>query len=152
MAGPSRLPLNELGQVYSAPDAAALAVRLGLPPAALAATVAGVVGMAHGATDPLGRDFTGHAPLEGALYAVKCAGALLHTQGGLVVDAHAQVCRPDGSTLPNLFAGGGTARSICGPGVWGYLPASGLCTSVTLGHLAGRAAAGLAGRATARTA
>jgi len=45
--------------------------------------------------------------------------------------------------MPNLFAGGGTARSISGPGVWGYLPAAGLCMAVTLGRLAGEAAAKL---------
>jgi len=45
--------------------------------------------------------------------------------------------------MPNLFAGGGTARSISGPGVWGYLPAAGLCMAVTLGRLAGEAAARL---------
>ena len=55
--------------------------------------------------------------------------------------------RPDGSLLPNLFAGGGAARSISGPGVWGYLPAAGLCMAVTLGRLAGQGAARVASRA-----
>jgi fumarate reductase flavoprotein subunit len=43
--------------------------------------------------------------------------------------------------LPNLFAGGGAARSISGPEVTGYLPGMGLCMAITLGRLAGRAAA-----------
>jgi fumarate reductase flavoprotein subunit len=76
-------------------------------------------------------------------------GALFHTQGGLVVDRNAQVLRPDGSALPNLFAGGGVARGISGPDVTGYLPGAGLCMAITLGRLAGRAAARVAlGRAT----
>jgi fumarate reductase flavoprotein subunit len=57
------------------------------------------------------------------------------------VDGSARVLRPDGTRLPNLFAGGGAARSVSGPSSWGYLPAMGLCTAVTLGWLAGRSAA-----------
>jgi fumarate reductase flavoprotein subunit len=60
-----------------------------------------------------------------------------------VVDENAQVRRIDGSLIVNLFAGGGAARSVSGPGVWGYLPAMGLCMSMTLGRLAGRQAARL---------
>ena len=55
----------------------------------------------------------------------------------------ARVVRPDGSKLPNLFAGGGTACSISGNGVDGYLPAAGLGTAITLGRLAGVSAAAL---------
>ena len=53
----------------------------------------------------------------------------------------ARVVRPDGRPLPNLYAGGGAARSISGPAVTGYLPAVGLAMAITLGHIAGRAAA-----------
>jgi fumarate reductase flavoprotein subunit len=53
------------------------------------------------------------------------------------------VCREDGTRLPNLFAGGGTARSTSGPSDWGYIPAAGLFTAVTQGRLAGMAAAEL---------
>lgn len=90
---------------------------------------------------PFGRDFTGLQPLQAPYRALKVTGALFHTQGGLQTDPDARVLRPDGSSLPNLFAGGGAARGISGEGVSGYLPAAGLCTAVTLGHLAGRAAA-----------
>jgi fumarate reductase flavoprotein subunit len=51
------------------------------------------------------------------------------------------VLRPDGRPLPNLYAGGGAARSISGPAVTGYLPAVGLAMAITLGHIAGRSAA-----------
>mgnify|MGYP006393963459 CR=1 FL=1 len=72
------------------------------------------------------------------------ARAIFHTQGGLQIDGNAQVLRPDGTKLPNLFAGGGAARSVSGPAHWGYLPAMGLATAVTFGRLAGEAAAKLA--------
>jgi fumarate reductase flavoprotein subunit len=138
---PAHAQLQQLGLARTAPDARALAALIGLPPEPFAATIESTLRMAAGETDPFGRDFTGHPALSGPLHAVKCTGALLHTQGGLVVDGAARVLRPDGSPLPNLFAGGGTARGISGPGVWGYLPAAGLCTAVTLGRLAGEAAA-----------
>jgi fumarate reductase flavoprotein subunit len=59
----------------------------------------------------------------------------------LQINGEARVMRPDGSVLPNLFAGGGAARSVSGPSSWGYLPAMGLCTAVTLGRIAGETAA-----------
>jgi fumarate reductase flavoprotein subunit len=94
--------------------------------------------------DPFGRDFTQDPPLAGRLHAIRTTGALFHTQGGLMIDEGARVLRADGSVLPNLFAGGGTACSISGHGVDGYLPAAGLCTALTLGRLAGASAATVA--------
>ena len=133
--------LTQMGAVRRGEDAAALAAAIGVPAAALAASIAETSG---GATDRFGRSFDGFPALTAPFYAAKVTGALFHTQGGLVVDAGARVQRPDGSALPNLFAGGGAARSVSGPGVWGYLPAMGLCTAVTLGRLAGQGAARLA--------
>ena len=136
--------LIELGAIRKAPDAESLAALLRLPPEALAQTLAQVAAMAAGQIpDPFGRDFTKHPPLAPPYRAVRVKGALFHTQGGLEIDPQARVRRPDGTTLPNLFAGGGAARSISGPGVWGYLPAAGLCMAVTLGRLAGQSAAHL---------
>jgi fumarate reductase flavoprotein subunit len=68
-------------------------------------------------------------------------GAVFHTLGGVVVDREARVKRPDGSGLPNLFAGGGAARGFSGDGPSGYLPGAGLCAAITLGRVAGKAAA-----------
>ena len=62
--------------------------------------------------DTFGRHFKGKALLSAPYYAVKVTGALFHTQGGLCVDAVGRVLRPDGSTLQNLYAGGGAARGI----------------------------------------
>ena len=49
--------------------------------------------------------------------------------------------KADGSPFPNLFAGGGAARGVSGPGSAGYMAGNGLVTATTLGKLAGRAAA-----------
>ena len=95
------------------------------------------------ATDTFGRRFDADEKLVPPYYAIRVTGALFHTQGGLIVDECAQVLSRSGEPLPNLFAGGGTARSVSGPGGWGYLPGMGLCTAVTLGRLAGTRAAGL---------
>ncbi|MDX2225081.1 MAG: FAD-binding protein, partial [Rhodospirillaceae bacterium] len=93
--------------------------------------------------DPFGRDFTKGKVLTPPFKAVKVSGALFHTQGGLVVDKDARVLRPDKRPLPNLFAGGGAARGISGPGNSGYLAGNGLLAATALGRLAGRAAARL---------
>ncbi|NVE94470.1 FAD-dependent oxidoreductase [Altererythrobacter lutimaris] len=94
-----------------------------------------------GNRDAMGRDWSEcHVPEKG-LRALKVTGALYHTQGGLQIDGHARVLREDGSVIPGLFAGGGSARAVSGPSHWGYMPAMGLCTAVTLGRLAGMGAA-----------
>lgn len=138
--------LQEIGAIRTGPTLEALEQSCALPAGSLRREMA-IIDAAHssGQPDPLGRRFDGLRPLAAPFCAVRVTGALFHTQGGLVVDADAQVLRPDGRPLPNLFAGGGTARSISGPAVTGYLPGAGLCMAITLGRLAGRAAARVAG-------
>jgi fumarate reductase flavoprotein subunit len=114
----------------------------GLPAENLSATMAEAAALAAGkGVDEFGRDFTGNPALEAPWYAVRVTGSLFHTQGGLKVNDQAQVLREDGSALPNLYAGGGAARGVSGPSDWGYLSGNGLLTAVTLGRMAGRAAA-----------
>jgi fumarate reductase flavoprotein subunit len=116
-----------------------------LPAGSLAAEAAEIdAARLTGGLDRLGRDFTGLAPLQPPYLAVRVTGALFHTQGGLQVDGEGRVLRADGRALPNAFAGGGAARSISGPAVTGYLPGAGLCMALTLGRLAGTAAAAIA--------
>lgn len=132
------------GAVVEAPDVATLADRLGLPSDALAATLDEVERLkARGATDDLGRSFTGVAPLAPPYRAVRVTGALFHTQGGLVVDADARVLDTAGAALPNLFAAGGAACGISGAKASGYLSGNGLLTAVGWGYAAGAAAASL---------
>lgn len=136
MAIPEYAQLVSLGAVR--PVAAAA-----LPEAALAATLAEAhAAQTSGQPDAFGRRWTSPPPADD-LRAIKVVGAIYHTQGGLQIDAKARVVRPDGMPLPNLLAGGGAARSVSGPSSWGYLPAMGLCTAVTLGRLAGESAARL---------
>jgi fumarate reductase flavoprotein subunit len=130
------------GAVVSAETPRALAEALGLPAETLANTLADVEAMVRGqAQDPFGRDFTGKPPLAPPLKGVKVTGALFHTQGGLAVDGQARVRKQAGGVFPNLFAGGGAARGVSGPGGDGYIAGNGLLTATTLGKLAGRAAA-----------
>lgn len=134
--------LERDGGVISAANPDELCQKTGLPPQ-LKQTLAEVEAYAAGKPDPLGRDFTETPPLSPPYAAVKVEGALYHTQGGLVVDHDARVIGVDGQPLPNLFAGGGAARGLSGPGSWGYLAGNGLLSAVTLGRLAGRTAANL---------
>lgn len=136
--------VRALGGIKHADTLDDLARIIGLDAGALAATNAGVDAMRAGAPCPFGRDFTGTAPLSPPFRAVKVTGTLFHTQGGLVVDQHARVLRPDGSALPNLFAGGGAACGLSGPSRWGYLSGNGLLTATVLGRIAGTVAARLA--------
>jgi hypothetical protein len=52
-----------------------------------------------------------------------------------ICDGDARVMRPDGTKFANLFASGGAARGVSGPSYWGYLPAMGLGSAVTLARL-----------------
>ena len=80
-------------------------------------------------------------PFSAPLYGIKVTVALYHTQGGLKVSPHGQVLRPDGSVIPNLYAGGGVAVGVSGKGLEGYLPGNGLLASLGLGMRAGEHAA-----------
>lgn len=139
---PEMRELIALNAAKRGADAAALAEAIGVPADVLAATLA-EAHSAHreGRADAQGRHWGEQPPPQGPLSAFRVVGAIYHTQGGLQVDDQARVLRPDGSALPNLYAGGGAARSVSGPASWGYLPAMGLCTAVTLGRLAGLDAA-----------
>jgi fumarate reductase flavoprotein subunit len=98
----------------------------------------------EGGIDAMGRRWSSDTPPSAPFRALRVTGALYHTQGGLQTDGAARVLRADGSPLPNMFAGGGAARGVSGPSFWGYLPAMGLCSAVTLGRIAGQSAARLA--------
>lgn len=127
-----------LGAVREFADETALAAAFDLPLEPLRNAIAETRGPSP---DRFGRSFADKPPLAAPFYAVRVTGGLFHTQGGLVVDAHARVCRADGSTLPNLFAAGGAACGVSGPAVWGYLSGNGLLAAVGLGRIAGVSAA-----------
>lgn len=119
-----------------------LAASFRLPVEETVATHEAYLKAARGETkDPLGRQEFGK-PLESPLYAAKVTGALFHTQGGLKIDTRARVIRKDGTPIPNLYAGGGTASGFSGKaGPAGYLSANGLLAALVLGKIAGENAA-----------
>jgi fumarate reductase flavoprotein subunit len=125
------------GAIKSAPTLAELAATFHLPWDALLESLAQCDGSRP---DPLRRaalPVPAVAPFHGA----RITGTLAHTQGGLVVDVHARVLRPDGTPIPNLYAGGGTAAGISGDSADGYLSGNGLLSAYGLGLIAGEHAA-----------
>jgi fumarate reductase flavoprotein subunit len=119
-----------------------LSTLIGADTQTLARTFADVDNAKSGAMpDRFARDFAQKPALSPPFYTAKVTGALFHTQGGLTINGNAQVIRPDGSPLPNLFAGGGAARGISGTGADGYMAGNGLLTATTCGRLAGWSAA-----------
>ena len=130
------------GAIIAADTIEALAERLSLPVASLAATFAQVEALKRGGgVDGFGRDFSGRPALTAPFRGVKVTGALFHTQGGLAVDEEARVIWTDGGKAPNLYAAGGAAAGVSGSRASGYLSGNGLLTATTLGRVAGTAAA-----------
>lgn len=132
------------GAILKAHTIEAVAKMAKLPPMAFTGTLKQISEHAEGKEpDPFGRKFNPRDLLTPSYYFVKVTGALFHTQGGLVVDEKARVMGKGDTPLPNLFAGGGAARGISGPGCSGYMAGNGLLTATTYGRLAGEAAATL---------
>ena len=126
----------EQGVVKRAQTVAELAGLFGLPAAELERTVEGYNAANRTlAPDEVGRRPSGR-PLTPPLYTVPVTAALIHTQGGLVVNQHAQVVTPEGSPIPNLYAGGGVAAGVSGHGPAGYLSGNGLLAALGYGRIA----------------
>ena len=124
------------GAIVTADNLDALETRLDLPAGSLASEIAA---MSSDVPDRFGRTFSGLS-LTAPYCAAKVTGALFHTQGGLVTDAHARVLHESGSPFANLFAAGGAACGVSGAGDAGYLSGNGLLSAVVLGRLAGQSA------------
>lgn len=132
----------ETGAVKVFDTVAAMADGLGLPVAALEATLADMADHAASAeADGFGRRFDADALLVPPYHAVKVTGALFHTQGGLEITTEGRVLKAEGGQpFPNLFAAGGAARGVSGSGDSGYLSGNGLLSAVVMGAIAGRTA------------
>ncbi|WP_432846940.1 FAD-dependent oxidoreductase [Amycolatopsis sp. CA-161197] len=115
-----------------------LATFCGVSPSSLSTTLASAASAASGtAQDPWDRTDWGFGPLQPPYVAVRSVPGLFHTQGGLLVDAHARPTTATGP-LPGLYAVGGTATGISGlTGGAGYSSGNGLLSALGLGHLAG---------------
>jgi len=75
--------------------------------------------------------------LEFPLYGAWITSGILATQGGLDVDIHGRVRESNGSIIPGLYAGGGTAAGISGPDSKGYSSGNGLLSACGLGWIIG---------------
>jgi fumarate reductase flavoprotein subunit len=134
--------MRELGAIRKAESVAALAEMIGAPLETLQETLDEARAAADaGRADDFGRIWGTDRPPHLPYHVTKVCGAIYHTQGGLQIDGQARVLHPDGTPFPNLYAGGGAARGVSGPSYWGYLPAMGLGSAITLGHIAGKTAA-----------
>ena len=121
------------GRFVEGATAAKLAAKLGIDPARLEYTLH-AYNAAVGGRDSFGRAVA--TALVPPLYGVRVTVALYHTQGGIRVNTDAQALRPDGSVIPNLYAGGGVAAGVSGDGMDGYLPGNGQLASLGLGFIA----------------
>jgi fumarate reductase flavoprotein subunit len=128
----------EAGKVRRFDSLDEMGTAFGLPAEALARTIEETNRCARGkAPDPFGRQEFAGGPLEPPFYGIHVRGALFHTQGGLKVDGKARVLRLDGSVIPGLYAGGGTAVGVSGSGHAGYSSGNGLLAAAVLGKIAG---------------
>lgn len=134
--------------VRRAGDVEALAKQFQIDPATLVHTLTVCNEARHASGETSGAPVQ---PLSAPFYGIRVTAALLETQGGLTTDTSARVLRPDGSIIPNLYAGGGAVAGLSGPGGDGYLLGNGLLCAFGWGRIAGEQAAHeiLAARASA---
>lgn len=121
----------DAGIIRQADTLAELAAKIGVPPAALTATVERFNGFARAGRDedfrrgdsaydryygdPTVRPNPCLAPLQqGPFYAVEMVPGDLGTKGGLVTDEHARVLDSDDRPIPGLYAAGNNSASVMG--------------------------------------
>lgn len=131
----------ESGALVWGDSLADLAAAMAVDPEVLRDEADGLAAVAAGTgSDRFGRTSV-EGPLRAPFVAVRVVPALFHTQGGLVVDGHARVLRPDRTPIPGLYASGGAAEGISGHGAAGYLAGNGLLPALGLAFLAAEHAA-----------
>ena len=135
----------QAGIVHRAGTLAELAKIFGLPAPNLETAVSRYNKAVSAGQDEYGRVAFG-APLVPPFYGIRVTSALVQTLGGLRVDAQARVLRADGTPIPGLYAGGGTAAGLAGDSPEGYMAGTGLLAAFGLGWIAGPHAAKRAGR------
>jgi fumarate reductase flavoprotein subunit len=135
------------GTLYRADTIEALAETAGLPPATLAATVAvynDAVRFNRLTTLLPERSTRSGAPRRietPPFFAIPICAGITNTMGGIAIDGHGRVKRPDGSAIAGLYAAGGTTGGLEGGGALGYV--GGLIKACVFGlrvaeHAAGR--------------
>jgi fumarate reductase flavoprotein subunit len=128
------------GIVQRADSLAELASIFELDPDILGTTLAAYEAACRRGHDAFGRTRFGE-PLRAPFYGITVTSALVQTLGGLRIDARGQVLRTDGSPIPGLYAGGGTAAGFAGDRPEGYLAGMGLLAAFGLGWIAAKSIA-----------
>ena len=133
------------GTLHEANTIEALASLAGIDPAGLRATVdAYNAAVRQGQVEKMAppRSAKGGAPKPIAtppFYAIPICAGITNTFGGIAIDRHARVRRPDGSAIEGLYAAGGCTGGLEGGGALGYV--GGLIKACVLGLRAGEDAA-----------
>lgn len=115
------------GAIRTLPDLDAVAQALGLTP---------------GAASEVLLPLPGRRRLEPPYHLAWVTHGVLATQGGAVIDTTGRVLRTDGTPVPNLYAGGGTACGLAGPSSDGYSSGNGLLSAFGMGWIVGNGLAG----------
>lgn len=128
------------GTVHRADSIGALAVKIGVPAQALERSVAQYNEKLDtgklAELDPTRTQGRYHALSLRVppFYAVPVCVGLTYTMGGITIDAHARVLRPDGSVVPGLYAAGSATGGLDGGAPRGYV--GGLIKAMVFGALA----------------
>ena len=115
------------GTLHRADTLEALAKTTALPFAALAETVAaynGAISNNQLATlsPPRSTRSGVPRPIETPpFFAIPICAGITNTMGGIAIDGHGRVKRPDGSVIAGLYAAGGTTGGLEGGGALGYV-------------------------------
>ena len=115
------------GTLYQADTIEVLAEAAGLPPENLAATVADyndAVRFNRLVTLLPERSTRSGAPRRietPPFFAIPICAGITNTTGGIAIDGHGRVKRPDGSPITGLYAAGGTTGGLEGGGALGYV-------------------------------
>ncbi len=133
------------GTLHRADTLPALARAAGLDPDGLEATVTAYNEAVRGgnlaALSPSRSAKSGAPrPIETApFFAIPICAGITNTMGGIAIDGHGRVRRPDGSTIDGLYAAGGCTGGLEGGGALGYV--GGLIKACVFGLRAGEDAA-----------
>lgn len=133
------------GTLYRAETIGELARAAALDPAALAATVAGYndavrAGSGASLSPPRSARSGPPQPIETPpFFAIPICAGITNTFGGIAIDGHGRVRRPDGTVIDGLYAAGGCTGGLEGGGALGYV--GGLIKACVFGLRAGEDAA-----------
>lgn len=131
---------NAGGPIVTAPDLASLAAAIGVPAAALAATVEAhndAIASGNFASLAVPRSVRRHKPMaiaQAPFHAVPLCAGITGTMGGVVIDAQAQAQTPSGAPFPGLYAVGTPVAGLEGGPRAGYV--GGLSKAFILGLIA----------------